>query len=261
LSGKNGDVMSDNLEQGPESTLLSALAEFEIHDASPTIRPGMPMFVAFDGPEIAPQLTHTEIGVAANTLTMAEHTGTHIDAPFHFDPAGLTIDQVDPATLLLRRYKKFDLTPDDPQPGMLVGVEALREAAHRGQFTLDPGDVALIEMGWDRFWTDQGEHTHDFWGTNMPGLDDQACEYLVEAGVIAVGSDTAACDNALKDGEIVSALGHTHWFLPRGIVIVEGLMGLSQVPATGLIIALPLRIAGGSGSPVRVLLLHRASAG
>jgi arylformamidase len=253
--------MNDNLEQDPEVTLLTALARFEIHDASPTIRPGMPMFVAFDGPQIVPQLTHEEIGVAANTLTLAEHTGTHIDAPFHFDPAGLTIDLVDPTTLLLRRYKKFDLTPYDPQPGTLVGVDALREAADRGQFTLDPGDVALIEMGWDRFWTDDGEHTHGFWGTNMPGLDEAACEYLVAAGVIAVGSDTAACDNALRDGEIVSAVGHTHWFLPRGIVILEGLMGLRQVSVTGLIIALPLRIAGGSGSPVRVLLLHGASAG
>jgi kynurenine formamidase len=253
--------MSDNLKQSPEITLLSAMAQFEIHDASPTIRPGMPMFVAFDGPQIAPQLTHEEIGVAANTLTLAEHTGTHIDAPFHFDPDGLTIDQVDPTTLLLRRYKKFDLTPYDPQPGTLVGVQELREAADRGEFTLDRGDVALIEMGWDRFWTDDGEHTHDFWGTNMPGLDEEACEFLVSAGVIAVGSDTAACDNALKDGEIVSALGHTHWFLPRGIVILEGLMGLSQVSVTGLIVALPLRIAGGSGSPVRVLLLHGAPTG
>jgi kynurenine formamidase len=244
--------------QPPESALLHALAGLTIHDASPTIRAGMPMFVAFSGPQLTPHLRHEEIGVAANTLTMAEHTGTHIDAPFHFDPEGLTIDAVDPTALLMKPYKKFDLTADDPQPGSLVSVEALRRAADRGGFALERGDVALIEMGWDRYWTDDGDHTHDFWGTNMPGLDEDACAYLVDVGVVAVGSDTAACDNALKDGEIVSAVGHTHWFLPQGIVIVEGLMGLSQVPATGLIVALPLKIAGGSGSPVRVLLLHSA---
>jgi arylformamidase len=243
----------------PELTLLRALSELQVHDASPAIRPGMPMFVAFDGPRIEPQLRHEEIGVAANTITMAEHTGTHIDAPFHFDPAGATIDRIDPTTMFLKPYKKFDLTAEDPQPGTLVGVEALRAAAARDGFSLEPGDVALIEMGWDRYWSEDGDHTHDFWGTNMPGLDEQACAYLVDAGVVAVGSDTAACDNALRDGEIVSALGHTHWFLPKGIVIVEGLMGLVKVPATGLIAALPLKIEGGSGSPVRVLLLHSSS--
>jgi kynurenine formamidase len=249
--------MSDKPHHAPEHQLRQALTAFEIHDASPTIRPGMPMFVAFDGPQVTPHLRHEEIGVAANTITLAEHTGTHVDAPFHFDPSGQTIDQVDPTVLFMRPYKKFDLTPDSPQPGELVGVEALRRAAERGGFELAKGDVALIEMGWDRYWTEDGDHTHDFWGTNMPGLDETACAYLVDAGIVAVGSDTAACDNALRDGEIVSAVGHTHWFLPQGIPILEGLMGLGQVSATGLIVALPLKIAGGTGSPVRVLLLHR----
>lgn len=251
--------MSNDPATSSNRELLDALSRYEVHDASPVIRPGMPMFVAFDGPQVVPQLRHEDIGVAANTLTLAEHTGTHIDAPFHFDATGSTIDLVDPTTLFMKTYKKFDLTSEAPQPGTLVGVDALRRAADRGRFTLERGDVALIEMGWDRYWTESGDHTHDFWGTNMPGLDDAACSYLVDAGVIAVGSDTAACDNALKDGEIVSALGHTHWFLPQGIPIIEGLMGLGQVSATGLIVALPLKIEGGSGSPVRVLLLHSRS--
>lgn len=248
------------MSHSPASTidaeLLAALSRYEVHDASPTIRAGMPMFVAFEGPRVVSHLRHEEIGVAANTITIAEHTGTHIDAPFHFDAAGCTIDRLDPTTLFMKPYKKFDLTPENPQPGALVGVAALRRAAARDTFTLEHGDVALIEMGWERYWTDDGDHTHGFWGTNMPGLDDEACAYLVNAGVIAVGSDTAACDNALKDGEIVSAVGHTHWFLPHGIPIIEGLMGLSRVAAAGLIVALPLKIAGGTGSPVRVLLLH-----
>lgn len=253
--------MSDSTALPSHAELLAALSRYEVHDASPTIRPGMPMFVAFAGPQVVPQLRHEEMGVAANTLTMAEHTGSHIDAPFHFDASGLTIDQLDPTALFMKPYKKFDLTVENPQPGALVDADALRRAADRAGFTLRQGDVAIVEMGWDRHWTDEGDHTHDFWGTNMPGLDDTACVYLVDAGVCAVGSDTAACDNALKDGEIVSALGHTHWFLPQGIPIIEGLMGLSRVSPTGLIAALPLKIAGGSGSPVRVLLLHSRSSG
>jgi arylformamidase len=251
--------MTEPHSNTPENALLAALGGLTIHDASPLIENGMPMFVAFEGPQITAVATHAEMGVAANQITMVEHTGTHIDAPFHFASDGLTIDRVKPDLLFLRPYKKFDLTGEDPQPGQLVGAEALRAAAVRGGFEPSPGDVAIIEMGWDRYWpTEPGEHSRGFWGLNMPGLSAAACEYLVDAGVVAVASDTAACDTAVKDGEIGPGEGHSHWFLPRGLVIVEGLMGLSQVPATGLFVAIPLKIAGGSGSPVRVLLLHSA---
>jgi kynurenine formamidase len=238
--------------------LLAALAEFQVHDASPLIEPGMPMFVVYDGPEITPLLRHDEIGVAANRVSMSEHTGTHVDAPFHFDRNGLTVDRLAPDALLLRPYKKFDLTAEDPQPGQLLGVDALRRASERAGFELAAGDIAIIEMGWDRHWPQgSGDHTRSFWGNNMPGLDEPACSHLVAAGVVAVASDTAACDNAVRDGEIGDAHGHAHWFLPRGILIVEGLQGLARVAPTGLLAALPLKIAGGSASPLRVLLLHR----
>ncbi|HEY3772863.1 MAG TPA: cyclase family protein [Solirubrobacteraceae bacterium] len=254
------DAAGDDLLD-PEAALLAALSGLTVHDASPPIEPGMPMFPAFDGPEITPVLSHDEVGVAANHLSLAEHTGSHVDAPYHFDRDGATVDQLPADLLLMRPYKKFDLTPEDPQPGQELGADALRRAADRAGFALEPGDVAIVEMGWDRHWPEgPGEHTRGYWGQNMPGLDAGACEWLVGEGVRAVASDTAACDNAVRDGELGAACGHVHWFLPRGIVIIEGLRGLARVPATGLLLALPLKIAGGSGSPLRVLLLHRARA-
>jgi arylformamidase len=243
---------------GPEGALRVALAQLSVHDASPAIAPGMPMFPAFEGPEMTPVLSHDDVGVAAYQLSLAEHTGSHVDAPYHFDRDGATVDQLPADLLLMRPYKKFDLTPEDPQPGQELDAGALRRAGERGGFTLEPGDVAIVEMGWDRHWPESpGDHTRGYWGQNMPGLDAGACEWLVGAGVRAVASDTAACDNAVRDGELGAACGHVHWFLPRGIVIVEGLRGLANVPPTGLLLALPLKIAGGSGSPLRVLLLHR----
>lgn len=227
-----------------------------VHDVSPTLGPDTPMWFMYDPPQVAPYWSREDAGSAVNTITLNEHSGTHIDAPFHFDPSGKTMDQVAPDTLLLRPYKKFDLTALDLQPGDLIDAAALRDAADAAGFALQPGDVAIIECGWDRHLPGgAGGHEAGWWGRNQPGLAQDACALLADAGVVAVASDTAACDVALRDGDVLAGHGHTDAFLPRGILIVEGLTGLGDVPATGLLVALPLKIQGGTGSPVRVLLL------
>ena len=232
------------------ATVLGALRQFRVHDASPVIEPDMAMFMVYEGPEITRLFSHDEQGAAANRIALAEHTGTHVDAPFHFDPDGLTVDRLAPDALLLRPFKKLDLSGAEPAPGQLLGADALEAAAERAGVAVEPGDVAIIEMGWDRH-RDRGA----WWGRNAPGLDESACRYLVEAGIVAVASDTGGCDVALVDGEMGGGDGHSRWFLPRGVLIVEGLQGLAEVRASGLFIALPLKIADGTGSPLRVLLL------
>lgn len=242
----------------PVAALLAALGEFRVHDASPLIEPGMPMFVAYEGRQITPLFGHAETGVAANRGALGEHTDTHLDAPFQFDPHGPTVDELAPDARLLRPYKKFDLADQDPGPGRLLDAAALTAAAARAGFLLEPGDVAIIEMGWDRHGPGgPGGAAPDYGGHNEPWLSEDACRYLARAGVVAVASDTAGRDVPCIDGEIGFGHGHSSWFLPRGILIVEGLRGLDAVAATGLFVALPLNIAGGTGSPLRVLLLHR----
>jgi arylformamidase len=239
--------------------LLAALRQFRVHDASPLIEPGMPLFFLYEPPAITPLFGHDEAGAAANRISMSEHTGTHVDAPFHFDRDGLTVDQLPPDALLLRPYKKFDLTAAALGAGDIADAQALEDAAADAGFTLQPGDVAIVEMGWDRHLPEHpGTAAGPFWGRNEPGLSEDACRYLAQAGVVAVASDTAGCDVPCVDGEMGASPGHSSWFLPRGILMVEGLRGLSDVAATGLFLAVPLKIAGGTGSPVRVLLLDHA---
>jgi kynurenine formamidase len=246
-----GDSTSDAL-----AAVGALLGELTVHDVSPTIGPDLPVWFMYEAARITPLFGHAESGAAANSLTLSEHTGTHIDAPFHFDADGKTIDQVAPDALLLRPYKKFDLTGLDLEAGDLVSADTLSGAADAAGFILAPGDVAIIDCGWDRHLPGGAQAKEPgWWGRNQPGLAEDACAMLLDSGVVAVASDTAACDVAARDGEIIVGHGHASAFLPNGVLIVEGLRGLAQVPDRGLFLALPLKIQGGTGSPVRVLLL------
>jgi arylformamidase len=241
---------------GAIASTLAAVSRLTVHDVSPTIGDGLPMWFMYEPPEVTPIVRHDQGGAAVNTLSLNEHTGSHIDAPFHFDADGQTMAEVPADALLLRPFCKYDLTADDHQAGDLIGLEHLKAAEARAGFALEPGNVAILEVGWDRNLPGGPAGRHEtWWGRNQPGLTPEACEYLADLGVAAVACDTAACDIATVDAEMSSAHGHTSAFLPRGILIVEGLTGLADVPATGLFLALPLKIADGTGSPVRVLLL------
>jgi kynurenine formamidase len=254
--GKREVPMADSGSSSSIGGLLAALGGLKVHDASPTISADMPMWFMYEAPEIAPLFGHAEAGAAANRVALSEHTGTHVDAPFHFDADGLTADEVPVDAMLLRPFGKFDLKPDDHQPGDLIGPEHLAAAAERGGFSLEPGSVAIIEFGWDANRPGGANgRPEGWWGSNEPGLSPEACTYLTDLGVVAVACDTPACDVAARDGEMLGAHGHVEHFLPQGILIVEGLTGLADVPATGLFLALPLKIAGGTGSPLRVVLL------
>jgi len=249
-------VLDNSGAPGAVAAALAALGRLTVHDVSPTLDAHLPVWFMYEPPQITPIVRHDQGGAAVNTISLNEHTGTHVDAPFHFDAGGATMAEVAVDALLLRPYCKYDLTANDHQPGELIGLEHLKAAEARGGFALQPGDVAIVETGWDRN-LPGGLNGRDqtWWGRNQPGLSNDACEYLADLGVAAVASDTAACDVAAIDAEMSGAHGHTSAFLPRGILIVEGLTGLANVAATGLFLALPLKIADGTGSPVRVVLL------
>jgi kynurenine formamidase len=241
---------------GALDAIVSALGKVTVHDVSPVIHDDLPVWFMYDQPVVTPVVRHDQGGAAINTLTLSEHTGTHVDSPFHFAADGATMAEVAVDSLLLRRYCKYDLSANDHQPGELVGLEHLKAAEAAGGFRVEPGDVAIVEMGWDRYLPGGSDaRESSWWGRNQPGLSEEACEYLADLDPVAIGSDTAACDVAAVDAEMTGAHGHVHAFLPRGILILEGLHGLADVPSTGLLVALPLKIADGTGSPVRVVLL------
>jgi kynurenine formamidase len=245
------------------STLADALRSATFHDVSPVIDERLPVFlghppIVVDGDA----RTHARDGYFVQQLTFGEHVGSHVDAPAHAvaSMSDRTIDRY-PLDRFIAPYVKYDLAAHAPGAGDLVPRATLEEVQTRDGLEICAGDIAIIQFGWDRHFKpdDDDSATRLWWIRNAPGLAADACDYLVERGVVAVGSDTATCDAALVDGVITSAVGHMRAFLPAEILIFETLIGLAVAPPRGIFVGLPLRIKGGSGSPIRAVLIEEGT--
>jgi len=234
------------------TSLVDAVRACRVIDASPTIRTDMAVYPGHPPVAVEAARTHDRDGYFLQTLSLGEHSGSHVDAPAHILAArpDATIDTF-PVRRFVAPYVLFDLSALALAPGELATARDLEQAARRDALELHAGDAALICFGFD---PPDGERPPT-WAANAPGLAEDACAYLADVRVGLVGSDTATCDGAVRDGVIVSAHGHATYFLPNDILIVEGLRGLASAPRRGVFVGAPLKIAGGSGSPIRALLL------
>lgn len=193
---------------------------------------------------------------AANRFATAEHGGTHLDAPRHFAEGRHTADQIEPerlvgeAAVIDVREKcaanpVYEITADD---------FVAWEEAH-GRQLVDV--IVLLRTGWSERWGDRAAYL----GTDVkgpeavpllrfPGLAPEGAKWLVEhRRVKAVGIDTASIDHG------PSTLFGSHVALCKADTpIFENLAGLDPLPEEGaFVVALPMKIAGGSGGPLRVL--------
>lgn len=180
-------------------------------------------------------------------LTISEHSGTHMDAPLHFvseGPAHYGTDEI-PLERLAGRAATIEAT--DLGAGDLLAVEHV-EAWETDHGPLEAGDRVLIRYGWDERWTTgrEGRRFLEDW----PGLSGDAAEYLVEKGVALVGCDTMAVDAA---GSAENPAHHA--LLGNEVYVVENLKNLDRLPPYSFFMAFPLKIRGGSGSPVRAVAL------
>lgn len=108
----------------------------------------------------------------------------------------------------------------------------------------------LINFGW---WAKHWKlgAAGKFYVRNQPGLDGPAVKLLFERGAKALGSDLTNADTPIKNGVAGHSYGHGDYFLKHGRPLIETLANLETLPPRVLFIALPLKIKGGSGSPVR----------
>ena len=191
---------------------------------------------------------------ASNKFSAPEHGGTHIDAPIHFAEQGMTADVV-PLAKLVAPAAVIDMrVAAEAEPDALLDVEAI-EKFEKNYGPIVAGTIVLVRTGWASRWPDRkrylGEDRIGVTATNMhfPGISEAAAEALAQRKVAAVGIDTASIDH----GPSKDFLAH-RTLMAADIPAFENVTHLDLLPARGaLVMALPMKIRGGSGGPLRIV--------
>ena len=193
---------------------------------------------------------------SANTICTPEHGGTHLDAPVHFSADGIATDEIPLDGLIA--------------PAVVIDISGQAESDHNYRLTAEDvlsfekrhgmikaGTIVLLRTGWSRYWPDArtylGDDTPgDAGNLQFPSYGEDAARLLVEKRqVIILGVDTASIDYGESDDFIVHRVAAA-----RNVAGLENLTGLAGLPATGAVVmALPMKIEGGSGGPARVVAL------
>ena len=194
---------------------------------------------------------------AANAFCTSEHGGTHIDAPIHFAAQGWTLDEV-PVERLLAPGVVIDVAAAAAQDAdYRLTAEDVR-AWERAHGDIPAGAIVLLRTGWSSRWPNAlaylGDDTPgDASRLHFPAYGAEAARLLVEQrGVAALGVDTASIDYGPSVDFRVHRIAAA-----ANVVALENLTNLDRVPPAGSwIAALPMKIAQGSGGPVRVVALR-----
>lgn len=209
-----------------------------IYDITVPIAEGMPVWPGDPLVQVAtlkdsptPNSSHVSL------LSLSTHTGTHVDPPMHFIRGGATVDTL-PLDVLVGPCLVRALAPED------LGITA----AHLEALDLPPGTRRLLlKTRNSAFWAEQ---PHCF-REDFVALTGDAARWLVERGIRLVGIDYLSVELFHKSAPVV----HTT-LLAAGVIALEG-VDLSRVaPGAYTLVCLPLKIAGGDGSPARAILMQ-----
>lgn len=191
---------------------------------------------------------------SANTICTPEHGGTHLDAPIHFGAGKNTADQI-PLEQLIAPAVVIDVaTKAASDADYRLTAADVREWESRNG-PIAPGTIVLLHTGWGKRYPDRKQ----YFGDDTPGATDKlhfpsygedAARLLVnERHVAAIGVDTASIDYGQSKDFIVHQVANG-----ANVPGFENIAHLESVPARGAwILALPMKIGGGSGGPLRVV--------
>ena len=192
-----------------------------------------------------------------NNITVGEHTGTHFDAPVHWvtgkDLPNNTTDTL-PVQNLVAPACVIDCSKDAAGNGDYLLTVPVIEAWEAMHGRIPPGNWVLFRTDWSkRTGAEYANVKED--GAHTPGPDAAAVQFLVDRGALGFGVETIGTDAG--QAHLMNPMYPAHTLMHgAGRWGLQCLANLDQLPPTGaLIIAPPLKIQGGSGSPLRVLAL------
>ncbi len=201
--------------------------------------------------EIRTIATLEKDGVFSQAFCMPEHHGTHLDAPNHFERGQAAVDAI-PIGALYGEAVVLDIAERAARDADAM-LEVEDVAAFEARFgTVPKGTVVLLRTGWSRRASDFAAYKNqdEKGALHFPGYSPAAALLLVKRGVKGIGIDTLSIDRGLSTGFEVH-----HAVNAAGVYGLENLSdGLEKLPPRGaFVIALPIKIEGGSGGPARVV--------
>jgi len=207
-------------------------------DLTLTISKSIPSFPGSPKPQFIDWSDIEHDGYNLELLFLSSHTGTHLDAPYHFVKNGLKIDQIP----LVRLFGK----------AILIKLKKIKNSSIR------KSDILLFERSNGKipngssvfFYTEwQKNLKDDNYFTENPGLDISAAKYIVSKKINLIGIDSPSIDLGTDESFSV------HRILSRNnILIVENLTNLNKIPSKEFVFTiLPLKLKGATGSPVRAM--------
>ena len=190
----------------------------------------------------------------AGRYSASEHGGTHLDAPIHFGEGGIPIDEI-PLKRLVGKAVVVDISDACAKNADYLLTTKDLTNWERRYGRLPANSIVLIRTGWGKFWPDRKKYLGsdkpgDASDLHFPGISREAAELLVrERKANAVGIDTASLDyGASKDFMAHRVLNGAN------VYGLENIANLDRLPPKGAtVIALPMKIKGGTGGPTRII--------
>ena len=204
--------------------------------------------------ELAYGETETGYFYSSYRISTAEHGGTHLDAPIHFSRGGMSAEQI-PLDRLIAPVVVVDVSAR-ATPDYRIDVADL-EGWERAHGPIPDGAILLLRTGWGARWPDRLSYL----GTertgpeavaelHFPGIHPDAARWITDQrNVAAVGIDTPSIDYGQSSGFEAHVI-----IYGANIPGFENVANLDELPEAGaFVVALPMKVAGGSGGPLRIV--------
>lgn len=213
-----------------------------IVDLSHRVGPDTQVYPGDPEPRFEPAVTIATDGMNVLHVHLGSHSGTHVDAPYHFIEDGQRIDEMDPK-LFVGPGVIIDVRGKEPRA--CISAEDLRPYENG----LSEGVIVVLRTGWDEHYGTPLYYDHPF-------LAASAARLMVDAGTRTVAIDALNVDETFLEGPHPEDFPAHRIILGSGGVIAENLTNLGAVDFPDpLISLLPIRLVGSDGAPVRAVAM------